>query len=109
MEAEKTKTFGETTRTLRKQRGEPLRVVAAAVEIDSTLLSKIERGQRFPTEAQIAKFAEYFGIPQEELAAKAIADRIISAYGHQPATLHAMRIIRERMASYPEEHGGKPR
>ena len=104
MRTEKTKTFGETTRTLRKQRGEPLRVVAAAVEIDSTLLSKIERGERFPTEAQIAKFAEYFGIPQEELAAKAIADRIISAYGYQSTTLQAIRIIRERMSPYSGEH-----
>ena len=104
MRTEKTQTFGETTRTLRKQRGEPLRVVAAAVEIDSTLLSKIERGERFPTEAQIAKFAEYFSIPQEELAAKVIADRIISAYGYQSATLQAIRIIKERMSPYSGEH-----
>jgi transcriptional regulator with XRE-family HTH domain len=100
MKTENPRTFGETTRTLRKQRGEPLRVVAAAVEIDSTLLSKIERGERFPTEAQIAKFAGYFGVPQEELAAKAIADRIISEYGHQSATLQAIKIVKERMAPY---------
>ena len=101
METEKA--FGETIRALRKQRGEPLRVVAAAIEIDSTLLSKIERGERFPTEMQIAKLAEYFGIPQEELAAKVIADRIISEYGHQPATLQAIRIVKERMATYSGE------
>jgi transcriptional regulator with XRE-family HTH domain len=100
MKTENPRTFGETTRTLRKQRGEPLRVVAAAVEIDSTLLSKIERGERFPTEAQVAKFSEYFGVPQEELAAKAIADRIISEYGYQSATLQAIQIIKERMAPY---------
>jgi transcriptional regulator with XRE-family HTH domain len=98
------KAFGKTIRTLRKQRGEPLRIVAAAIEIDSTLLSKIERGERFPTEAQIAKFAEYFGIPQEELTAKAIADRIISEYGHQPATLQAIEIVKERMSPYLGEH-----
>jgi len=104
MKTENPRTFGETTRTLRKQRGEPLRVVAAAVEIDSTLLSKIERGERFPTEAQIAKFAEYFGVPQEELAAKAIADRIISEYGNRSATLQAIKIVKERMATYSGEH-----
>jgi transcriptional regulator with XRE-family HTH domain len=100
----KEKEFGETIRALRKKRGEPLRVVAAAVEIDSTLLSKIERGERFPTEAQIAKFTEYFGIPQEELAAKAIADRIISEYGHQSAMLQAIKMVKERMAIYSGEH-----
>jgi len=92
--------FGDTIRALRKQRNKPLRVVAAAVEIDSTLLSKIERGERFPTESQITRFAEYFGIPQEELVAKAIADRIISEYGHQSAMLQAITIVKERMAPY---------
>lgn len=97
---ETNKAFGKTIRELRKQRAEPLRVVAAAIEIDSTLLSKIERGQRFPTEKQIVRLAAYFGLPVDELAAQAIADRIISEYGYQPATLQAARIVRERVSPY---------
>jgi transcriptional regulator with XRE-family HTH domain len=96
-------TFGETVRILRKQRGEPLRVVAAALEIDSTLLSKIERGERFPTETQIARFAEYFNTSLEELTAQVIADRIVSEYGRHPATLQAIHLVRERMSSYRVE------
>jgi len=91
------KTSGEVLRTLRKQRGEPLRVVAAAIEVDPTLLSKIERGQRFPTEAQVAKLAKYFGVPLDELAAYVIADRIVTKYGRQPATLQAAKMVRERI------------
>ncbi len=97
-------TFGETVRALRKQKSEPLRVVAAAVEIDSTLLSKIERGERLPTEAQITRLAEYFGLPLDELAAKAIADKIVLEYGYQSATLQAVKIVKERMSSYSKEH-----
>jgi transcriptional regulator with XRE-family HTH domain len=96
-------TFGETIRTLRKKHSEPLRVVAAAIGIDSTLLSKIERGERLPTGAQIAKFAKYFDLPMDELTAQAIADRIVSEYGHQPATLQAVRIVKERMSPYSKE------
>ena len=96
-------TLGETIRALRKQRSEPLRVVAAAIEIDSTLLSKIERGERFPTDVQIARLAEYFDIPRDELTAQVIADRIVSAYGYQPTTLQAVRIVRERVVPYLEE------
>jgi transcriptional regulator with XRE-family HTH domain len=96
-------TFGETVRIWRKQRGEPLRVVAAAVEIDSTLLSKIERGERLPTETQLARFADYFNVPLDELAAQVIADRIISEYGHQEVTLQALNIVRERIAPYRVE------
>lgn len=95
--------FGKTIRILRKQREEPLRVVAAAIEIDSTLLSKIERGERFPTDAQITRFAKYFDIPLDKLMAQVIADRIVSDYGYQPTTLQAVNIVRERVAPYLEE------
>ena len=80
-----------------------MRVVAAAVEIDSTLLSKIERCERLPTEAQLAKFANYFNVPLDELAAQVIADRIVSEYGHRGATLQALQIVKERIASYRTE------
>ncbi|NJN95147.1 MAG: helix-turn-helix domain-containing protein [Anaerolineales bacterium] len=96
-------TFGETIRAWRKQRSEPLRVVAAAVEIDSTLLSKIERGERLPTEVQLARFAEYFGVPLAELTAQVIADRIILEYGPQETTLQALNIVRERIVPYKVE------
>lgn len=98
-------TFGETIRAWRKQRGEPLRIVAAAIDIDSTLLSKIERGERLPTEMQVARLAEYFRVPMAELSARAIADKIILDYGHQEATLQALTIVKERIDSYlPEPH-----
>lgn len=97
-------TLGETIRALRKQRNEPLRIVAAAIEIDSTLLSKIERSERFPTDVQTTRLAEYFDISRDELTAQVIADRIVSAYGYQPTTLEAVRIVRERIVPYLEEH-----
>jgi transcriptional regulator with XRE-family HTH domain len=96
-------TLSELLRTLRKQRHEPLRVVAAAIEIDSTLLSKFERGQRFPSMAQLARLAAYFGMPADELVAHAIADRIVCEYGQQTTTQQALNILRERMSTYQAE------
>ncbi len=96
--------FGETVRALRKEKKQPLRVVAAALGIDSTLLSKIERGERLPTEAQLVKLAKYFGLALEEVRAQVIADRIVSEYGHHSTTLQAVRIVRERATSYLKEN-----
>lgn len=95
--------FGETIRLLRQQRGEPLRAVAAGISIDSTLLSKIERGQRLPTDEQLSGLADYFGVPVEELAAKVIAEKILSDYGYQEATRKALNIVRERLGHYLED------
>ncbi|RNC69180.1 MAG: XRE family transcriptional regulator [Desulfuromonadales bacterium] len=93
-------TFAETIRTLRQQQNVPLRVVAAAVEIDSTLLSRLELGERFPTDEQIKRFADYFQLSREELTAQVIADRIIAAYGAEEVTARAADLVKERLAGY---------
>lgn len=93
-------TFAETIRTLRQQQNVPLRVVAAAVEIDSTLLSRLELGERFPTDEQIKRFADYFQLSTEELTAQVIADRIIAAYGAEEVTARAADLVKERLGHY---------
>jgi transcriptional regulator with XRE-family HTH domain len=94
--------FGETIRNLRSQQNVPLRVVAAAVEIDSTLLSRFELGERFPTDEQTRRFAEYFNIPFEDFSAQVIADRILAAYGNSEVTNKAAAIVQERIAEYSD-------
>jgi transcriptional regulator with XRE-family HTH domain len=101
--------FGETIRNLRLQQNVPLRVVAAVVEIDSTLLSRFELGERFPTDEQIKRFSEYFRLPLEELSAQVIADRIIAAYGNDSVTMKAASIVQERIAAYDDLSGKKPK
>ena len=92
--------FGEFIRKLRQDREEPLRVVAAAVDIDSTLLSRLENGDRFPTEAQIAKFAKFFKLSEGELKGRVIADKVTSEYEDDDAALHAAYILKERATPY---------
>jgi transcriptional regulator with XRE-family HTH domain len=92
--------FGEFVRKLRLDREEPLRVVAAAVGIDSTLLSKLEHGDRFPTETQIIKFAKFFKLAEGELKGRVIADKVTSEYKDDDAALHAAHILRERATPY---------
>jgi transcriptional regulator with XRE-family HTH domain len=92
--------FGETIRYLRSKQNVPLRVVAAAVEIDSTLLSRFELGERFPTAEQLARFANYFQLPLDELSAQVIADRIIATYGTDEVATRAADMVRERLSEY---------
>jgi len=101
--------FGEIIRTQRLQQNVPLRVVAAAIEIDSTLLSRLELGERFPTDEQLKRFAAYFQVPLEELAAQLIADRIIAAYGNESVTMKAAAIVQERIAEFGDKRKKKPK
>ena len=67
--------LGKWLRELRHGRGVPLRIVAAAAEMDTALVSKVELGQRLPTEKQTAALAAYFSVPPEEMEAKRIAEK----------------------------------
>lgn len=62
--------LGKWLRELRNARGVPLRIVAAAAEMDTALLSKVELEQRLPTEKQTAAPASFFGIAPDESGSK---------------------------------------
>jgi HTH-type transcriptional regulator, competence development regulator len=88
--------FAEFIRNMRQERRQPLRVIAAAIGIDSTLLSKLERGNRFPTEVQISKFARLFKVPEAELKGRVMADKMIAEFNDNDAALHAAYFLRGR-------------
>ena len=100
MNSNKTNTLGSWLRQLRQVRKLPLRVVAAASEIDSTLLSKIELGQRLPTEAQTKAFAAFFKVPFEEMEAKRLAEKFWTDNSDNPAAKKAALLIREHLTEY---------
>jgi transcriptional regulator with XRE-family HTH domain len=97
------KSLGRWLRELRRGRGLPLRTVAAAAEMDSTLLSKIELGHRMPTEAQVRSFAAFFRIAFEELEARRLADRFLLDHGRSPAVARAALLIKEAAGQYRTE------
>ena len=59
--------FGIKVRQLREQKGLLLRQIAAALEVDTALVSKIERGERKASKEQIMKIAELLEINPDEL------------------------------------------
>jgi transcriptional regulator with XRE-family HTH domain len=93
-------------RELRNERALPLRVVAAAASIDSTLLSKIELNQRVPTEEQTGALAKFFGARVEEFQARRIATKFWQDHGRSAATGKAVLLLHEEAGQYG---GRKPR
>jgi transcriptional regulator with XRE-family HTH domain len=80
-------------RDLRISRGEKLRTVAAAADMDTSLLSKIELGQRFPT--------RHFGVPPTELDGVRMADEILKKLAENPAAAElALARIEECAGEY---------
>ena len=92
--------LGTQLRRLREGRALPIRVPAAAAEMDPTLLSKIENGKRLPTEAQTAALAKFFGVPAEPMHGARIAESFLREHSGHPAFAQASALIQEAAGEY---------
>ena len=93
-------TLGATIRRLRETREMPLRKLAAALDIDQSTLSKIERNERNANDAMIQLVAKIFDADYKELKIKLLSDRI--AYDLLDETLSAevLRVAEEKIGYF---------
>ena len=87
--------LGNKIRSLRDEQGILQRQVAAYLEIDTPMFSKIERGDRRAKRSQVTKLAEYFHLDEKELLTLWLADRILDAIeGEKEQQLHAIEVVK---------------
>ncbi|MBN2747547.1 MAG: nucleotidyltransferase domain-containing protein [Bacteroidales bacterium] len=89
--------IGELIRTLREKEGYPLRKVAAYLDIDQAVLSKIERGQRKLTKEQVIKLANFFNYSEKELLVAFFSDQIIYEIGQEEYAKDALKAAEEKI------------
>lgn len=75
------KTFGEYIRKIREEKDLPLRKVAAVLDIDTSILSKIERNERRATIEMIPPLAEILEKPEKEIQIQFIKYSILNDLG----------------------------
>lgn len=92
--------LGQHLRELRKAKGQTLHQVSKGSDIDSPLLSKIERGERLPTQEQIKKLSKHFKVAESELKIMATAEKIIKEYGVNDTTYDAVSLVMEQITPY---------
>lgn len=73
--------FGEYLRNRREQLGLPLRKVAAELDIDTSILSKIERGERVATKEMLSTLAKILKVSVKEMEIAFIKATILSDFG----------------------------
>lgn len=74
-------TFGEYIRRLREERNLPLRKVAAQLDVDTSTLSKVERGERPMSIDYLKPLSQILIIDYKELQVRFLADSINANYG----------------------------
>lgn len=93
-------TFGEQLRRLRETADMTLREVAANIEIDPSLLAKIERNQRQPTKQLIKNVADFFEVNEKELLEEFLSDQIAYKILDEEADLNILKVAEEKVAYF---------
>ena len=103
----KTESFGENLRTLREDACLTLKSVAEDINIDTSLLAKIERNERQPTKQIIKQVAEYFKVNEKELKNNFLSDQIAYKILDQNADLSILKVAEVKVKYLKSVHNGK--
>lgn len=92
-----TETIGEKLRRIREEKELPLRKVAALLDIDVAILSKMERGERRITKGVVLKLADIYDYNADELLVSFLSDKILYEIQDEDLGIEALKVTEERV------------
>lgn len=97
IEVMSTETIGEKLRHIREEKELPLRKVAALLDIDVAILSKMERGERKITKEVVLKLADIYSYNADELLVSFLSDKILYEIQNEDLGIEALKVAEERV------------
>lgn len=91
-----TETIGEKLRHIREVKKLPLRKVAALLDIDVAILSKMERGERKITKEVVLKLADIYDYNTDELLISFLSDKILYEIKDEDLGIEALKVAEKR-------------
>ena len=92
-------TFGELIRTKREEQNLLLRHLSAMVDMDTALLSKIERGERIARLEQVERLAKELNMDLIELKSIWLADKIVDMARKNDNGLEILNLAIEKITN----------
>ncbi|MFZ4860898.1 helix-turn-helix domain-containing protein [Sphingobacterium sp. Mn56C] len=92
--------FGEKIKELREGKGLLQRQLAANLEIDTPMFSKIERGERKAKREQVGLLAELLHADKHALFSIWLADQILELIQNEPQADEAIEIVKKELKKY---------
>ncbi|TJZ53786.1 helix-turn-helix transcriptional regulator [Sphingobacterium olei] len=89
--------FGERIKQLREEKELLQRQLAASLEIDTPMYSKIERGERKAKREQVITLAKLLNANEEELLTIWLSDKIIENIGDETFGLAALKLAEKEL------------
>lgn len=89
--------FGDRIRKLRTSKKLLLRHVASKLDVDSSIISKIERGERPIKKEQIAVLAEILDADKDELLTLWLADQVYDVIKDEAVANKALKQVSDKI------------
>lgn len=93
----KNNSVGEILREYREEKGLLLRQVAALLDIDTAILSKIERGERKAKKEQIVQLAKILDLNQEDLIVQYLSEKILYEIQDEELAEKALKVAEQKI------------
>ena len=89
--------FGERIRELRTKQNMLLRQLASQLDVDTSIISKVERGDRQLKKEQIPLLAEILQADKEELLMLWLADQLYNVIEGEPMGDEALKSVSKKI------------
>ena len=89
--------LGKRIKELREEKGFVQRQLAAGLEIDTPMYSKIERGERKPKREQVLKLAEMLETDKDELLTLWLAGQVYEIVKDEKAAMASIDFVKSHL------------
>ncbi len=99
--------LGEQIRKMREDTGQTLKIVAENLEIDISLLAKIERNERQPSKTILNQIANYYHMDSKLLQIQMLSDQIASKVINENIDESIFKVAEEKVKYLKTVQNGK--
>lgn len=91
------KTFASLITEARKEKGISQKELALQLQIDSSLITRMEKGERLPVRSQVVQMAAILGLAEKRLLVAWLSDKIVRELEHEPLAKEILMAAEEQV------------
>lgn len=89
--------FGDIVRNKREEKGMLLRQLAAMIDVDTAILSKVERGERKARREQVEKIAKALGLNEKDLMIEYLSENIAYEIIDEDSAMDVLKVAEDKV------------
>jgi len=89
--------FGDIVRTKREEKGMLLRQLAALIDMDTAILSKVERSERKAKREQVDKIAKVLDINKNDLIIEYLSENIANEILDEDLAVEVLKVAEDKV------------